>query len=347
MRIRGVGRLVNGTRWLRSRFSPRVPILLYHRVADPHTDPQLLSVAPRNFADHLEILNKYFWPISMQQLISALENEKIPDRAVAVTFDDGYADNLYQAKPLLKRHNIPAIIFVTSGYLGKNRTFWWDELERLLLHPGILPETLKIDRVNGNFEWNLVEAVQYDPEQWTSFRFWSVLDKDFPTSRQRLYRELCQILASLPWLERDKILEKLRAWAGSRQPGPSTHPVLSQDELRQIVKEGLIAVGAHTVSHPILSNLPLSKQEWEIRESKACLEEILGGPVVGFSYPYGSRADYTEDTVRLVQRAGFSWACSNYARPVCNFTNKWQLPRFLVRNWEGEEFLRHLSEWVA
>jgi peptidoglycan/xylan/chitin deacetylase (PgdA/CDA1 family) len=332
---------------LTSRFSPRVPILLYHRVAEVDTDPQLLCVSPVNFAEHLEILRRYFHPVSLQQLTDALNNGDIRDRAVAVTFDDGYADNLYNAKPLLERHSIPGTVFVTTGYVGKEREFWWDELEGLLLRRGRLPEILKLDEESGKHTWELAESGPDDPESWNSCRFWSVLDKHTPSSRQRIYRELCQILTHLPKLKQDKILANLRAWAGSGQPERSTHRVLSRDELRQLTEGGLIAVGAHTVNHPVLSKLSLYEQESEIRESKAYLEKILGEPVVGFAYPYGSRSDYTEETVGLVQRAGFEWACSNYANPVTNFTNKWQLPRFLVRNWDGDEFLRHLSAWIA
>ena len=121
--------------------------LLYHRVADVPTDPHLLCVTPENFSQHMEVLRKNSNPISLSELTKGLSHGRLPRRSVLVTFDDGYADNLHNAKPVLERYRIPAVVFVISGSVGMNRGFWWDELEKLLLRPGTLPEefTIRLD----------------------------------------------------------------------------------------------------------------------------------------------------------------------------------------------------------
>ena len=140
MSISRIIRLPRAVRRLRDRFAPEGLILLYHRVADAGSDPWSLCVTPRHFAEHLEVLRKYSDPMRLQHLAQGLYRRQRAGRPVAITFDDGYADNLQNAKPLLERYDIPATVFVTTGYIGSEREFWWDELERLLLQPGTVPE---------------------------------------------------------------------------------------------------------------------------------------------------------------------------------------------------------------
>jgi peptidoglycan/xylan/chitin deacetylase (PgdA/CDA1 family) len=106
-------------------------ILLYHRIARTEWDPWSLCVTPEHFAEHLEVLKKYRCvPLSQIQTGSwRLSSRGLP---VAITFDDGYADNLHEARRLLELYDTPATFFLTTGYLGAAREFWWDELERLL-----------------------------------------------------------------------------------------------------------------------------------------------------------------------------------------------------------------------
>src|SRR5206468_2122855 len=117
-------------------------ILTYHRIADPDSDPLLLSVSPSCFADHLNVIRKHYRAISLQDLVQRLTRRETLSGLVAVTFDDGYADNLQRAKPMLERYEVPATVFVASDAVGRVTEFPWDELERLLLQPGEVPQTL-------------------------------------------------------------------------------------------------------------------------------------------------------------------------------------------------------------
>ena len=124
MRTPGVKTLRKAARWLRSRYSPGALILGYHRVAHVHSDPHGLCVSPQHFEEQLAVLRREARPIALGELLRGLQEGHVPARAIAVTFDDGYADVLAQAQPLLERYEIPATVFVVSGCLGGS--FWWD-----------------------------------------------------------------------------------------------------------------------------------------------------------------------------------------------------------------------------
>jgi peptidoglycan/xylan/chitin deacetylase (PgdA/CDA1 family) len=150
MRLRGLGKVRRTAQWVRNRFVRGALILLYHRVSALPSDPQLLCVTPAHFAEHLEILRTQAQPISLQQLVQASRDGGLPERAVALIFDEGYFDNLENARPLSERYDIPATLFVTTGHLGHAREFRWDELDRLVLQPGVLPPTLRL-HVQGRY----------------------------------------------------------------------------------------------------------------------------------------------------------------------------------------------------
>ena len=219
MRIPGTGRLKRAVRRLIRSYARSRVILLYHRVAELGSDPWGLYVSPRHFAEHLEVLREYNHPMRLQHLAQGLYRRKRARRPVAITFDDGYADNLHNAKPLLERYDIPATVFVTTGYLGNEREFWWDELERLFLQPGTLPETLHLN-VNGSaYEWEMGEAAHYSEEIYQRLRYWHIEQQEDPTPRHYLYRTLWQLLSPLRHGERRKVLDDLLAWGGDKPTG--------------------------------------------------------------------------------------------------------------------------------
>jgi len=120
MRVPGMGRIKKAWQSIMSQFRHKVIILLYHRVFKATLDPQLLCVTPENFASHMEHLRRNYIVLSLTQLQQMLVEENLPRKAVVVTFDDGYADNLWNAKPILEMYEVPATIFITTGYIGKN-----------------------------------------------------------------------------------------------------------------------------------------------------------------------------------------------------------------------------------
>ncbi len=325
---------------------PAAVILIYHRVTEVPSDPLLLCVSPGRFAEQLDVLREQCRPVSLRGLADAVRSGSVPERGVVITFDDGYADNLLHARPLLEQREMPATVFVTTGEPDRPRELWWDELEALLLGPGTFADPLRLVLDGRPCEWALGEAAAYGPDAFERNRRWTVLDRQAPTVRQELYRTLHDRLRRLSPAKRWEILDALRRQLDAA-PAPTirpTHRQLSPDEIRTLADGGLVEIGAHTVRHPVLSALSVTEQQAEITNARARLEAILGRPVSSFSYPYGCRSDYTAETVQLVRDAGFACACANHAGLVRADTDPYRFPRILVRDWNGDEFARQLEQ---
>jgi peptidoglycan/xylan/chitin deacetylase (PgdA/CDA1 family) len=312
-------------------------ILLYHRVALLERDPQLLAVTPAHFAEHLEVLRRHAIGTPLRRIAGESGDEGRP--RVAITFDDGYADNLHEALPLLEDAQLHATFFVVSGAVGSAREFWWDDVERLLLDDAGVPTRLDltIDGTAHRFE---LSGPRPDAKDW------NVLRGETPSSRHEAYRTLMATLHRLGPSARNAALEELRIWAGSASEGRASHRPLDEGELRRLADSEAAEIGAHTVSHPSLAALSPTQQRDEVRGSKARLEEILGRPVTTFSYPFGGPSEYTDETVRAVAETGFELACANVEGKVGPAVDPFQLPRFLVRDWDGREFERRLRAWL-
>lgn len=329
MRIPGFKTCRQFIRWLRSRFNKRALILGYHRIADVPSDVYRTCVSPKNFATHLEILHQYTNPVSLCELVQALLNKNLPPRTVALTIDDGYADVLYQAKPLLERYEIPTTTFVATGYLGSE--FWWDKLERIIFAPKALPKSLSLV-VNGHIhKWTSVEPDSAMGEKGTN------------GSRHRLLQSLYHLLLPLDARLRQPALAQLEAWAGVTLDTNPHCRSLTSDEIVELAKGDLIDIGAHTVTHPVLPAIPEEMQRVEIQESKLCLEQILDRPVHSFSYPNGSTS---EDTLIIVRNSGFVCACTSDSDVARVGSDLFQLPRYWVRNWPGSEFSKKIQMWL-
>lgn len=320
-------------------------ILAYHRVANAEGDPQALCVTPRHFAEHLDVMRRGFRVLSLQDMVRRLRARASLSGTVAITFDDGYADNLHNAKPLLERYDAPATVFVVSTYVNSFTEFWWDELERLLLQVGTMSPTLHLQVAGRRYRWDLGDDARYDARSCEHNRTWHVTERYTPTRRHDLYRSLHMILYPLNSAQREDVLVKLRAWAETGRRGRATHLPLTEEQTVALAADDLIEVGAHTATHPVLSMLPMAEQRIEIQKSKERLEQILERPIRSFAYPYGSLSDYKGETVKAVREMGFDCACSTFANVVGDGCDRFQLPRFVVRDWDGEEFDGQLQAW--
>jgi peptidoglycan/xylan/chitin deacetylase (PgdA/CDA1 family) len=312
---------------------------MYHRVTDLESDPWSLAVTPRRFAQHLEVLRKLTRPMPLGRLSRALLDGTLPNRSVVVTFDDGYADNLHNAKPLLERYGIPATFFLTTGFVGHEREFWSDELERILLQPGTLPEKLCLSVGGNTCHWNLGKAARYGETAWRSQRHWRAWEAA-PSSRHSLYRSLWELLYLAPEEEQRTVLRELREWAEADPTARSDYRSLALEEVVALAQGEMVEIGAHTVTHPPLSALPVTSQRDEIRGSRAWLEGILDRPVTSFAYPYG---DLSAEAIGVVRELGFACACSTRVGTVDLATDRFQLPRVHAHDWKGNKLAKLLS----
>lgn len=318
MRLRGLSRLRKIVRWIRYNFAHRAIIIYYHRISNFYQPINRLSVNPSNFAEHLDVLTRYFIPIKLSDLINHIHDGTLPRKAVVVTFDDGYADNFWNAYPLLKRFGVPATIFVTTGLIGTNQEAYWDELERLLLQGEVITEvSITFDAYTGH--WRLTT----------------------PKERIKAYLEIFNIITPMPQEKRETVLAQLRNTLKTESDNRPEYRFMSVDELIEISRDGLVEIGAHTVNHADLPALPPELQRWEITMSKQHLEEWLGRVVDLFAYPYGHVNDVTR---QIVIEAGFKAACSTKRGAVTYKSDPFLLPRIRVDDWDGERFLRRLLE---
>jgi len=346
LKIRGLGRLRKLAVRLNFHLSRRAVVLLYHRVAAPGRDPQLLAVSPSNFASHLQVIRTIYTPLALRELSAAIRQRKIPHHKVVVTFDDGYADNLAVAKPLLERYRVPGTVFVTSGAIDSSTQFWWDELGSLLLGRTDLPRSVAICIGGRVEEWNLTNPAR-TLENSTVGAQWSVLSNSDPTPAHTAYRELCARVRPLDTEDREAVLASIRRRLGVHRAPRQDSRTITTAELQDLARGGLVEVGAHTVNHVLLSAMSKDRQVEEITESKRTIEGIIPFPVETFSYPFGGHADYSRETVELVKRNGFFCACSNFEGVVTKETDLFQIPRFIVRDWDGPTFAAKLHDWFT
>jgi len=335
-------------RWVRRTLAPPGAIvLLYHRIGSPSPDPWSLNVSPHHFAEHLDVLRRHMRIVPLRELAGEIPRRGQARRPVAITFDDGYADNLATVTALLRRHDATATIFCTTGLIGREGEYWWDVLERIFLHPGRLPASLTLTIEGATRTWQLDADAEYGGEAARRHRDWRAGQAP-PTGRHALYFALWNLLHALPTATRQDALDALVAWAGISDRARPTHRVLTRaEDIAMLAGEGMIEIGAHTVSHPSLARLPVTAQRAEIRESKARLEALTGCPVTSFAYPFGGPSDYTPETVAQVREAGFERACANFSGRVTRSSDRYQIPRLYVRDGDGEAFASRLTRWCG
>jgi peptidoglycan/xylan/chitin deacetylase (PgdA/CDA1 family) len=326
MRLPGVKTVKKFSRWVQARALGGALILGYHRISATQDDVYEVCVSPENFAGHMEALIKYAHPIRLSKLVQCLKQDSLSPKSVAVTFDDGYADNLYFAKPILEKHGIPATVFICTGYVGKE--FWWDELTHLVMSSRADPRALRLQPAGVSFQWDPLQAG---------------LEVEDPKVRRQFHRALYHCLLSLDVEDQSRAMDAIRRWSGLPSDEARASRTMNKEELLQLADGGLMEIGAHTRHHPMLPGLSFERQREEIHTNKRELEAMLGKPVTAFAYPNG-RA--TADAKQLVREAGFEYACTSLHDVVRPESDIYELTRFWQKDVDGDQFLRGLRLWI-
>lgn len=281
-------------------------ILLYHRVGDDAVDSHDLQVNVRDFRCHLRHLRTHYQPVTLDAVAESVRTDvPLPPRAVAVTLDDGYLQNLELILPLLGEFEVPATFFVTTEGLNERHENWWDVLPRMMLGPHRLPSALDL----------------YGDGTW-------VASTTTALERDRAHDRLTQHFYGLSASQRRERLAALHEWSGVPMRPRESHRVLLADELASLARDPFASVGAHSVHHLALPTQSPQEQTWEVTESKAILESVLSAPVHGFSYPYGA---YDRATVDAVRQADYQYAVTVDAGLVDAGASLFQLPRCEVK----------------
>lgn len=285
-------------RWARFRTRRRLLGICYHGIVSddsPDDARTRIAVSASQFELQLRELRNHWTPISLERIRQALyENRPLPDRAVHVSFDDGYRNNLTLAAPLLAKYEIPATIFITTDFLDSGRLIWPLELhERIVAWPNL--------------------RVRYAENRAPLTVSPSPISPSPPNSRERSETALAFVNAvkRLDVEDRDAFLAVLRSETElniSSAWQRELYEPLQWSELPLLKSMG-IDLGAHTLTHPNLAKLPLEELEKELRESKARLEREAGSePCDSLAYPFGSGYDYSDSVVDAARRIGFRLA---------------------------------------
>ena len=301
-------------------------VLLYHRVIDLDHDPQQLAVSPKNFQDHISYLKAQFSIISLQELVKRISSGKTINNCIVITFDDGYADNLYFAKPILEKIQVPATVFLTAGMIGACREFWWDELERIFLTDELFFKPLKIKINRQEYKWNIYTH----------------------DDSLKVYKQLHPLLKYLSNDKRERILDDIFKWSDlDRNNGRETHQILDEKEIRKLVEGELIEIGCHSFTHSALSAEPQERLFFEIVESKQRLEQIIHKRIRSFSYPFGQKQDIEMKAIRLVKDSGYNCGIVNIQGNIDEKTDLFMMPRRLIRNWNIKEFRQKINQFLV
>jgi peptidoglycan/xylan/chitin deacetylase (PgdA/CDA1 family) len=330
MRVPGKKALRLGISWLHSRVANSALVLGYHRIVQTAFDPFDLCVQPHHFEEHLEVIKRKTSVIDLRTLQEGLHKGSLPRKAVVLTFDDAYQDILYTVEPMLAARNMPATTFVVTGNLGQE--FWWDELANLICGPTVLPDRLYVKIGTETLIWS--ETSYRDSNQ-----------KESSNPRRDLLDLLYQRMVYLHTpSERIAVLDQLKQSIKIANPEKwITAKSMTAAELRNLT-DGLVCIGSHTVTHPILPSLSESEQCLELENSRLTLEVITDQPVKYFSYPNGK---YSKESCHIVRSAGFELAFTSRTGIVHRGLDHFKLPRFWIPDWNGEQFERWLEKWVS
>ena len=252
-------------------------ILMYHRILK---DEFINGLAPQEFDKQIAYIIKNFNVVSIEDLLRDVKNNTVKPYSLALTFDDGHYDFYVNAWPILKKYNLPASLYITTGFVDGATWLWPDLLKYILLNSNTA--ILNVE--------NLGDISTYKAEHHIS---WHKLGDHCLTlsveARNKLLLQLAED-AQISVLDR---------------PQPPFHSV-TWPQLQEMHKEGLV-VGSHTVTHPILSSLSAESLQYELATSAAAIQQYLGTAPAGICYPNGRPEDINEDVIKAAELTGYTY----------------------------------------
>lgn len=294
-------------RWLFHALSPsagraRLSILIFHRVLPAPDDLAPGEMHAAQFRRVCGWLREWFNVLPLADAIARLGDRSLPARPLAITFDDGYADNLDIATPILRDHGLHATFFVATGFLDGGR-MWNDTLVEAVRRTSRSALDLEAAGLEGVGRLPVETVVQ----------------------RRAAIDRLIRACRYLPGTRRDEAVKAVAVAAGASLPNDL---MMTSEQVKSMSAQGM-AVGGHTVSHPILARLPEAEARREIVSGKLILENLVQAPVRLFAYPNGRpRDDFAIEHAKLVREAGFDAAVTTAWGVSGAGTDRFQLPRF-------------------
>jgi len=292
-------------KFLGNRLSPsgigaRLSILIYHRVlAAP--DPIFPNeVTAGVFNAQMSRLKSVFNVLPLSEAVARLQAGTLPARAACITFDDGYADNLTLATPILKKHGLHATFFIATAFLNGGRMFNDSIIEALRRSP--LPN-LNLDELGlGRFDIS---------------------------NNQAKAQAIGQILPQVKYLALDAREDKVARIAALAQCGTLPKDLMMTTEQLKALHATGMEIGGHTARHPIIATLDNDSVRAEIMAGKVFLENTLNSRVRLFAYPNGKPGtDYLPAQAAIVRELGFDAAVSTQWGSATQASDVFQLPRF-------------------
>ncbi len=307
-------------------------ILMYHSVAIVNCDPFELAVSPKHFEEQIAYLRKHRTVLPLDDFVRKHAQAELVSDAVAITFDDGYQDNLLEALLILRKYDAPSTLFVATAYAGQERPFWWDELAFLIIES---PHAARQYEECGDEQFLLEWGPSLGAHRSTEF-----LEPDeIQMARGATYERLWMKLKFMKPRERERVMQSIRLKCQpSTCPGPRP---LTISEIKELLSDDLIALGAHTHTHPSLTAMSPEIAREEIALGQRCCQQLAGKPTNGFAYPCG---DVNVSVRGLVEEAGFKWSCSTRKDFVRPGADVFDLPRIATRNRPPGYFVERLSD---
>ena len=292
-------------------------ILVYHRVVkDEEIEEDLelgLTVSCSNFEKHIKEIKSKYKICSMDEFVRNLK-KKTNEFMIAITFDDGYKDNLYQALPILTKHEAPASIYVTTRFLNQEVDIWWYELGEVIQN-----------RTEINF-------------QYKEKKFNFLLDNK---KRKFLaYQNLMKLFKSLKIDAQNELMEKI---TNTKKRKNYSHICLNSEEILMLEKNPLITISSHGHNHQNLKILSDDEVKYEITKSLEVLENLINRKVKHFAYPFGGKDQVSTREYNVIEDMNFDSAVIGSVYPIkdCNF---FSLPRIYVgKNTCEKTLINHLS----